>query len=306
MRRMAAVSMAGSTGCSGAGLGDELLHLVLHHNHRGQDGVDGLAALLHLLVQQVVNVEYGEQTGATEDDHHGINLVEIIFAGVDDVAQVLGGASGQKIDGVGHRRASEELLQQRIGLGAADGRHFQSVVRQHVGEHHGGTAGMGNHGDVLALELGVHQHRGHGDEFLAAIAAHYARLAEQRVHGHIAAGQRARVAAGGAAAGAGAARLDGGYAASLADERRRVFEQLLRLVDALDVEQLDARAGGRVERLVHVLQHLLNANLGAVAHGIYAIESQSFGYAHIEDEQRRGARPRYEVDALRVERGYGG
>ena len=67
----------------------------------GQDGEDGLMALVDLLVEHVVGlIELGEARG-TVDDGDGIDMVELVFAVVDDRAQLFRRTCGQEVDGVG-------------------------------------------------------------------------------------------------------------------------------------------------------------------------------------------------------------
>ena len=56
---------------------------------------------------------------------------------------------------------------------------------------------------------------------------------------------------------------------------------------------------------VHVLQHVLDTNLLAVADGPDAVELQPLDDGTLEDEYRRGTRARDEIDTLGIERGDG-
>ena len=60
----------------------ELLHFRASGADAGQDREYGLAALLNLLVQHIVDLENLHQSGGTEDNHDGIDVVHL-FAGVD-------------------------------------------------------------------------------------------------------------------------------------------------------------------------------------------------------------------------------
>ncbi len=51
---------------------------------------------------------------------------------------------------------------------------------------------------------------------------------------------------------------------------------------------------------VHVLQHVFDANLLAVADGPYAVELQSLDDGTLEDEYRRGTGTRDEIDTLGI------
>ena len=56
---------------------------------------------------------------------------------------------------------------------------------------------------------------------------------------------------------------------------------------------------------VHVLQHVLDTNLLAVTDGPDAVELQTLNDGTLEDEYRRGAGARDEIDTLGIERGDG-
>ena len=88
----------------------KLSHLGACGVKAGEYGEDGFAAGEDLLVQRLVGfVEGGEARGAV-DDSDGVDVVELMFAEVDGGAQLLSGACGQDIDGVGDGGAGEEAL----------------------------------------------------------------------------------------------------------------------------------------------------------------------------------------------------
>ena len=60
-----------------------------------------------------------------------------------------------------------------------------------------------------------------------------------------------------------------------------------------------------VKGVVHVLQHVLDANLLAVADGPDAVELQSLDDSTLQNEDRCGTRARHEVHALRTQFGNG-
>ena len=216
---------------------EKLLHLRPGSAHAGQDGEDGLATLLDLLVEHVVDLEEFHQSGCAEDDHDGVDVGHVVLAEVDGYSQMLGGAGGQDVDGVGHAAAWQQLCFQLFGRLARQGRHVHATLRQGVGEHHAGASGMGDNGEVLAVEARQGEDAAHGGQLLATEAAHDACLAEEGFHGRVAAGHGAGVAAGGTAAGLRRASLDGGDAAALADEAGGVEKELVGVGNVLDVEQ---------------------------------------------------------------------
>ena len=160
---------------------------------------------------------------------------------------------------------------------------------------------MGDDGDVAPLKLGVHEYPGHRSQLLAAATAHDARLAEQGVHRDIGTGERTGMRRSGPAAGLGTARFDGGYPASFAYQRRGVTQELLRIVDAFDIKQLDARTALRIERLVEVFEGLLHAYLRRVAHRPDTVELQPFPHAVVHNEDGRRPRARDEIHPFGVE-----
>ena len=86
----------------------ELLNLRAGSADAGQDGEDGFAALLNLLVQHVVNLVDFHQSWCAEDDHDGIDVVHLL-AGIDSNAQMLGRSCRQDVDGVSHTTARQQL-----------------------------------------------------------------------------------------------------------------------------------------------------------------------------------------------------
>ena len=206
----------------------------------GQDGENRLAAGLHGFVQHVVHVEHRHQARRAEDGHHGVDVVELVFAIVQTELQVFGRTRSENVDGVSHRSARIELCLQFVGQGAFEPRHVQSALAQSIGQHHARPAGMGDDGEVLAFQFGQGEDTTHGGQLLARIAAHDARLAEEGLDGGVAAGDGTCMRTGRTAAALAAAALDGGDATSLPDERRGMEKQAVGVADALDVEQLDA------------------------------------------------------------------
>ena len=215
-----------------------------------------------------------------EDDHGEIDVGVLVLDGVDDVAQLLGGACGEEVDGVAHRGAAEEFLEQ-CGAGGVllKAGHLDAVVAEHVGEHDGGAAGMGDDGAAVALDLGIHEHTADGGQFLTVLAAYDARFAEQGVDSSVVGGQSTRVATGGAAACCAATALDGGNMATFVDEAAAVFEQTLGVAHLFHIQHDDVARLLGVEGLVEMFQHILNTQLGAVAHSPHAVELKTVGHA---------------------------
>ena len=255
---------------------------------RGQDGEDGLAAGLHGLVQHVVHLVHRHQSGRAEDGHHGINVVQLVFAIIQAKTQLFGRARGQDVDGISYGRTGQQLSFQLVDDGAFQFGNVEAAFAQGIGQHHAGASGMGDNGKVTPFQFGQGEDAAHGGQLLTREAAHDTCLAEQGFDGRVAAGYGTRMRRGGAASAFAAAGLDGGNAAALLDERRGVEQQAVGVADVFDVEQFDVRVGGRVEVLVHVLQHVFHADLLGVAHRPYGVELQAFGDGAFQNEDRCG------------------
>ena len=78
-------------------------------------------------------------------------------------------------------------------------------------------------------------------------------------------------------------------------------QQLVRIGDVLDIEQFDRRVFLGIEVLVHVLQHILDAYLFAIADRPYAVELQALDDGTLQYEYCRSSRAADEVDALGVQ-----
>jgi hypothetical protein len=156
---------------------------------------------------------------------------------------------------------------------------------------------VGDDGELLRREPPVEEDARHGGELLAAVAADDPGLAEERLDGQVGGGHGAGVARGGAAAGLGGARLDRGDLAALADEGGRVLEERVRVLDVLDVEELDARARGRVEGLVEPREHVLDAGLRRVTYREDVREADPLLDRRLHDEDGGRARAGDEVAA---------
>ena len=71
--------------------------------HAREDGENRLAALLYLLVQDVVSFVELYQSRCSEDDHDGIDVTEMFLAVVDGDAEMFGRTCGQNINGISNR-----------------------------------------------------------------------------------------------------------------------------------------------------------------------------------------------------------
>ena len=118
-------------------------------------------------MQHIVSGVELYESRCTEDNHDGINIVELLFAVVDGKPEVLGSSCGQNVDGVSDRRAWEELRLQFIGNGTGERRHLHATLRECVGKHHARSSGMCDDGDVLSCESRQREDTTHGGELLA-------------------------------------------------------------------------------------------------------------------------------------------
>ena len=84
-----------------------------------------------------------------------------------------------------------------------------------------------------------------------------------------------------------------------------MVEQHIRIGDILDVEQFHLRISLRVKVLVHILQHIFNTDLFAVANAPHAIKLQALDDGTLENKYGRSTRARHEIDALRIQMGNG-
>ena len=64
----------------------ELRDLVLHDLGRREYRENRFLARLHLLVKYPVHVEHGEQTGATENNRHPVNIVKILITSIQNIS----------------------------------------------------------------------------------------------------------------------------------------------------------------------------------------------------------------------------
>ena len=160
---------------------------------------------------------------------------------------------------------------------------------------------MGDDGKVPAPHLWQREYTSHGGQFLARITAHDACLTEQRLYCRVARCDGTSVTRCSAASALTRSSLDGCYTASLANQATGVEQQFVGVRDILYVKQFHLRVGFGVKVLVHVLQHVLYANLLAVAYRPHAVELQPLDDGTLEDEHCRGTGAADEVDALRVQ-----
>ena len=166
--------------------------------------------------------------------------------------------------------------------------HLNAVVAQHIGQHNGGAACMGDDCATVALDFGIHEHTAHGGQLLAVLAADDTGFAEQGVHGGIIGGQSTRVARCGTAACGTAAALDGGNMTTLVNQATAMLKQALRVANLLHIKHDDMARLLRVESLVQVFQHILNAQLCTVTNSPHAVELQTIGHTIFLDEHGGG------------------
>ena len=95
---------------------------------------------------------------------------------------------------------------------------------------------MGDDGETLASKRWQGKDTSHRREFLPAMATYDACLAEQSLYGRVAGGDGSCMARCRPTATLTASRLDGGDAASLADEAASMVQQFVRIGDILDIE----------------------------------------------------------------------
>ena len=75
-------------------------------------------------------------------------------------------------------------------------------------------------------------------------------------------------------------------------------QQFVGVGDVLDIEQFHLRVVLGIEMLVHILQHVFDADLLAVADTPHAVELQSLDDGTLQDEHGCGTRAADEIGAL--------
>ena len=131
----------------------ELLHLRTGGVHAGQDGEYRFLTLQYLLVQHRVSIIQTHQTGRPEDDHDGIDVVEVLLTIVDGDTQMFGRTRCQHINGVTDGSTRQQLRLQFLCSLTAQKGYLHASFRQGIGQHHTRTTGMGDDGEVLTREL---------------------------------------------------------------------------------------------------------------------------------------------------------
>ena len=127
-------------------------------------------------------------------------------------------AGGKDVDGVGGRSTGVEFCLEFFSNLLVKGRHVEPAFRQGIGKHHAGTAGMGHDGEILSLDGWEGEDTAYRGEFLTRETPHDAGFTEQGFHGGVAARDGTGVRRCRTASAFRTAGLDGGNAASLADE----------------------------------------------------------------------------------------
>ena len=169
-------------------------------------------------------------------------------------------------DRVGHAGAGEELrLQFLLRFPPSKFGHFQSAFRQRIGEHHSWSARMGFHdGKPLPVQRRKREYTTYCSQFLAAVTTHDACFTEQSFY---------------------------------------VIEQFVGIGDVFNIKQLHGRVGFWIEVLVHILQHILDANLFPVTDGPNAVELESLDDGTLQNEDSSGTGAADKIDTLRMQLG---
>lgn len=82
-------------------------------------------------------------------------------------------------------------------------------------------------------------------------------------------------------------------------------QELVGVGDVLDIEELDAGVVLGIKVLVHILEHVLDADLLAVADTPYGVELQTLLDGRLQDEDGRGAEPLIKSAPLGLSTGTG-
>ena len=80
-------------------------------------------------------------------------------------------------------------------------------------------------------------------------------------------------------------------------------QQLVRVGDVLDIEQLNLGVDSRIKGVIHILEYVFNTYLLTIANRPDTIELQSFDDGTLENKDGSGARAADEIDTLRIQFG---
>ena len=158
--------------------GQEVGHFCSCRIDRRQDGKYRLAAMLHLLVQDVVHLVHGHQPRRAKDGQHGIDVIQLLFAIIQTKSQMFGCTRSQDVDGIAHSGPWIKFRLQFVHQRAFQFGDVQPAFTQGVGQHHTGTSGMGDDSKVAPLQFRQGEDAAHGGQFLTGKATHDARLTE--------------------------------------------------------------------------------------------------------------------------------
>ena len=130
----------------------------------------------------------------------------------------------------------------------------------------------------------------HGSEFLTREATYDTRLAEQGLNSRVAGGNGTRMTAGCTTARLRRTCLDSSNATALLDERCGMIEQLIRIGNIFDIEQLHQRVALGIKMFVHILQYSFNAILLTISDTPYAIKLKTLAHSALKDKDRCSTR----------------
>ena len=260
-----------------------------------------LLAMQHLLVQHIIHFKHGHQPRSAENSHYSINIVKLLLTILQTEAQMFRRTRSQNINGIPHSRTGEKLTLKFLRHRSFQFRNIQSTLTQCIGQHHSRTAGMGNDGEVFPFQFRQCEDTTYGRQLLARIATHNTRLTEQGLYRRIATGNGPRMRTRRPAAAFATARLDGRNLAALLDERGCMKQQTVGVTDTLYIKKFYSGIRFRIEVFVHVLQHILHADLLGIAHRPYRVELQSLGHGALQYEHRCGTGAGNQVHPLRMQ-----
>ena len=124
-----------------------------------ENRINGLAALLHFLKKQFIDIKYRGKSRCAKDDHYTIDLFEMMLAKINAFAQLFRITGSQHIDGIGRRGTREKESQQFIYSGSLQPGHVHVPLGQLVGQHDRGATRMCNDGQVFSFQGRMKHHR---------------------------------------------------------------------------------------------------------------------------------------------------
>ena len=203
---------------------DKILYFILYIDNRRKDREDRFFATLHFLIENAINFPVCKEARRTENYSHCIDIIEVVFAGIDDITELFGSTGSKEVDRVCHRRAREKFCEQFLSFWSANSRHFESVIREHIGKHYSRATGMSDDSHILTFHFRVHKYGANIYKFETVATANDTGFTEKSVDSDVGSSQSTGMRRGCAATGRRASGLDSGNFTSFTDKRRGMLK----------------------------------------------------------------------------------